>query len=368
MAATACRRYADIMRDLEQLINEHIHHQKAGTQHLSKLKLLVPSVGVFFTPLALERAFIYQDSHRCISSRYFVPPSFNDIRLVLNTAQLLTLCAIKDPLGLVTFDGDLTLYDDGASLTPENPVVPRLLALLAKGTCLGIVTAAGYTDAARYHGRLHGLLDAVHASSSLSATHKRNLIVMGGESNFLFRYDARSPSLLTLVPQEDWVLEEMKAWTESDIQAVLDIAEGALRECVRGMRLQAQILRKERAVGIVPDAGTKLAREQLEETVLVAQKMLEMTDVGRRIPFCAFNGGSDVFIDIGDKSLGVLACQRFFGGISGARSLHVGDQFLSAGANDFKARLACTTAWIAGPAETVALLDELEAHTEDETV
>ena len=42
--------------------------------------------------------------------------------------------------------------------------------------------------------------------------------------------------------------------------------------------------------------------------------------------------------------------------------MHVGDQFLSAGANDFKARLACTTAWIAGPSETVGLLDELEWH------
>ncbi len=70
-------------------------------------------------------------------------------------------------------------------------------------------------------------------------------------------------------------------------------------------------------------------------------------------------GGNDVFVDIGDKSWGVLACQRFFGGIEGSKSLHVGDQFLSAGANDFKARLACTTAWIASPAETVQLLDEL---------
>jgi len=62
-------------------------------------------------------------------------------------------------------------------------------------------------------------------------------------------------------------------------------------------------------------------------------------------------GGNDVFVDIGDKSWGVLACQRFFGGIEGGKTLHVGDQFLSAGANDFKARLACTTAWIANPAE-----------------
>ena len=42
-----------------------------------------------------------------------------------------------------------------------------------------------------------------------------------------------------------------------------------------------------------------------------------------------------------------------------AKTLHIGDQFLSAGANDFKTRSACTTAWIANPGETVELLDEL---------
>lgn len=53
-------------------------------------------------------------------------------------------------------------------------------------------------------------------------------------------------------------------------------------------------------------------------------------------------------------------CQSFFQGIHGAKTLHIGDQFLSAGANDFKARQACTTAWIANPQETIFLLDELE--------
>lgn len=60
--------------------------------------------------------------------------------------------------------------------------------------------------------------------------------------------------------------------------------------------------------------------------------------MGKRLPFCAFNGGNDVFIDIGDKSWGVLSCQRYFGGIQASKSLHVGDQFLSIGANDFKVR------------------------------
>jgi IMP and pyridine-specific 5'-nucleotidase len=88
-------------------------------------------------------------------------------------------------------------------------------------------------------------------------------------------------------------------------------------------------------------------------------KVQEMSAVGRRLPFCAFNGGNDVFVDIGDKSWGVRACQNFFNGIDASKTLHIGDQFLSVGANDFKARLACTTAWVANPTETVQLLDEI---------
>lgn len=109
-----------------------------------------------------------------------------------------------------------------------------------------------------------------------------------------------------------------------------------------------------------------------------------MSEVGRLLPFCAFNGGNDVFVDIGDKSWGVQVCQNYFGksiegnegstssgdsnssysdsgfeAIGGERTLHVGDQFLSAGSNDFKARVVGTTAWIASPTETVELLDEL---------
>lgn len=72
-------------------------------------------------------------------------------------------------------------------------------------------------------------------------------------------------------------------------------------------------------------------------------------------------GGNDVFIDIGDKSYGVMSCQKYFGGIPPHRTLHIGDQFLSAtGANDFKARIACTTAWVTSPEETALLLNSLE--------
>ncbi|SMR49424.1 unnamed protein product [Zymoseptoria tritici ST99CH_3D1] len=352
MARSAHARYAQIMRDVEELIVDHIARHQSGS--ISKLKLLVPSVGTFFTPLPLQAAFAWQDQKRRISSRRFVAPSFNDIRQVLNTAQAMSLVK-SSKLELVTFDGDVTLYDDGESLVSENPVIPRILDLMRRGARIGIVTAAGYTEAEKYHGRLHGLLEAV-ACLPPSA---QKLVVMGGEANFLFTYSADAPFRLVRVPDKSWHLPEMSTWTEENITALLDVAEAALNNCIKSMDLPVSVLRKERAVGIYPPAGVRLAREQLEEAVLVTQRIVEMSEPGRKIPFCAFNGGNDVFVDIGDKSWGVMACQQYFGGIEGGQTLHVGDQFLSAGANDFKARLACTTAWIANPAETVALLDEL---------
>lgn len=193
----------------------------------------------------------------------------------------------------------------------------------------------------------------------------------GGESNFLFKFSPHTSHLLEWVPRRSWILDEMQAWTEPIIQALLNKAETALRECVHNMSLPAVIIRKERAVGMIPSTPTvRFARESLEETVLIVQKMLEMSQVGQALPFCAFNGGNDVFVDIGDKSWGVLVCQKFFGDImgnkiEGQRTLHVGDQFLSAnGANDFRARKVGTTAWVASPTETVELLDELKEFQE----
>ncbi|KXT05503.1 hypothetical protein AC578_3698 [Pseudocercospora eumusae] len=357
MAKSAHERYAQIMKDVEDLIVDHIAHQKGGLENKSKLKLLVPSIGTFFTPLPLQAAFLLQDQKRRISSRRFVAPSFNDVRQVLNTAQAMALVKASK-LELVTFDGDVTLYDDGDNLNPDNPVIKRILALMRSGARIGIVTAAGYTEAEKYYQRLFGLLDAV-ADADLSHDLEKRLVVMGGEANFLFTYDPNVACKLVPVPAKDWQLPEMQTWTEENVKALLDVGEAALQHCIDSMKLPVQVLRKTRAVGIFPPKGVKLAREQLEETVLVVQRILEMSDAGQRIPFCAFNGGNDVFVDIGDKSWGVMACQRYFGGIEGGRSLHVGDQFLSAGANDFKARLACTTAWIANPTETVALLDEI---------
>lgn len=381
MSDDARRRYAEIMRDVELMLNDHIEHQESAPgAPPSKLKLLVPTIGTFFTRLPLEAAFQRQDARRFISSRRFVSPSFNDVRLILNSAQAMAVAEPGRPEGalqLATFDGDVTLYDDGECLVPTSPVIPRMLSLLRRGVCIGIVTAAGYYTADRYYERLHGLLDAIAESADLTPRQRQNIVIMGGEANYLFEFDATSPHRLRPVPRERWLTPEMAAWSDARIDELLDAAEAALRDSVRTMNLPATLMRKDRAVGIIPtDPTIRIPRESLEETVLVVQKILELkinrggaangtTDGTAPVPFCAFNGGRDVFVDIGDKSWGVNVCQKWFGGqngggaIRGENTLHVGDQFLSAGSNDFKARSVGTTAWIASPAETVELLDEL---------
>ncbi|XWW94208.1 hypothetical protein V2A60_002151 [Cordyceps javanica] len=396
MSEEAHRRYAEIMRDVEMMIDDHIARQNQDSPIPSKLGMLVPTAGPFFTRLPLEAAFKYQDRKRYISCRRYVAPSFNDVRLVLNSAQIMAVT--NGTLQLATFDGDVTLYEDGQNLEPSSPVVSRLMNLLRNNIKIGIVTAAGYTTADGYYGRLHGLLETVAASTELDPVQKQNLVIMGGEANYLFEYSQSSPHRLAPVPRAQWLTPEMASWSESDITALLDVAETALRDCVRSMNLPARLIRKDRAVGIIPDPPhVQIARESLEETVLVVQRILELGSLGLReqaaaaapgsggsgsnskrgVPFCAFNGGRDVFVDIGDKSWGVAVCQQWFGrradagaappastAIKGENTLHVGDQFLSAGSNDFKARSVGTTAWIASPSETVELLDELADLTQ----
>ncbi|KAI1339282.1 IMP-specific 5-nucleotidase [Xylariaceae sp. FL0016] len=367
MSEEAHRRYAEIMRDVEGMIDDHIRHQIDEAPVPSKLKLLVPTIGNFWTRLPLEASFKFQDRKRFISSRRFVSPSFNDVRLILNSAQIMAITTYGS-LQLATFDGDVTLYDDGESLEPDSPVISRMLDLMRKNVKIGIVTAAGYTTAERYYSRLHGLLNAIAQSEDLTPVQRQNIIIMGGEANYLFEFSPTAPHLLAPVPREQWLTAEMATWSDTSIDSLLDIAESALRDCIKTMALPASLMRKDRAVGIIPsDPKVRIPRESLEETVLVVQKILELS-IGNRseraVPFCAFNGGRDVFVDIGDKSWGVSVCQKWFGGGDGKmirpeETLHVGDQFLSAGSNDFKARSVGTTAWIASPAETVELLDEL---------
>ncbi|CDF89904.1 ZYBA0S05-04434g1_1 [Zygosaccharomyces bailii CLIB 213] len=388
--------YAQIFKDIEVLIDNKMDFdarsqelEKSGAGELeyellgkSRLKQLVPTIGSFFTELPLEKAFLWGDSHGAISDRRMVAPSFNDVRRILNTAQVFYFKDNKrrlnrELLKLVTFDGDVTLYEDGGSLTFSNPVIPYLLTLLERNIRVGIVTAAGYDEPQKYESRLEGLITAVHDSTSLTQTQKRNLAIMGGESNYLFQYyeEGTSEYGFKTVPQEEWLLPHMKDWEDRDIQQTLDFAEKMLYSLKKRLNLpeEVPIIRKERAVGIVSgerfdpiiqrQVRVGLQREQLEEIVLTLQSSLETFLPARRIQFSCFDGGSDVWCDIGGKDLGLRILQRFYqpsDPIKASETLHVGDQFAPIGsANDFKARLAGCTLWIASPAETVVNLHKL---------
>jgi len=78
------------------------------------------------------------------------------------------------------------------------------------------------------------------------------------------------------------------------------------------MKLNAHILRKSRAVGIVHSvAGAKFPREQLEETVLVTQKILEMSEIGSKLPFCAFNGMTLMSLVIYQRHVSLTITRRW---------------------------------------------------------
>ncbi|KNC21314.1 hypothetical protein FF38_01257 [Lucilia cuprina] len=136
-------------------------------------------------------------------------------------------------------------------------------------------------------------------------------------------------------------------------------------ELNRGLEKVSEIIRKDRSVGIVPLPDKHIPREDLEEIVLNVSNILQYSDCAARIYFCAFNGGSDVWVDIGDKRYGVLSLQKYLGDIKNMQTLHVGDQFASIGANDFKARLVASTIWVCCPRETSDMLEEFFGYLDE---
>lgn len=58
-------------------------------------------------------------------------------------------------------------------------------------------------------------------------------------------------------------------------------------------------------MGLIPGAPT--IYEVLEELAITVQQQL----VDAPLPFCAFNGGGDVFVDVGNKSLGLEALMQY---------------------------------------------------------
>lgn len=389
-------RYLEVFHDVESMIENHRYIEEinsCGSDSLviSRLQKLIPSIGSFYTSLPLARAFKLQDSRRSISRRRLVSPSFNDVRMVLCSAQIMALADIyhNDPenrLRLVTFDGDVTLYEDGQLLKNDDAIVDPLVDLLAADLYVAVVTAAGYPGqegAEQYYGRLKGLVDTMKIDPRVSDAQRERLLIMGAESNYLFRYSNRLGTFQYL-DGDDWYLPHMREWDPEKIEYIMDTVYQHMRRLQRTYNLaeDTTIIRKARSVGIIPNQGFRILRELLEEMVLSCNTKLNeilsclinprtATQGAREINGCAFNGGSDVWVDIGDKSLGVECLQHYLGRCESpetifrkSQTLHLGDQFASVGANDFKARQSACTVWIASPRETTAILKDLVLELE----
>jgi IMP and pyridine-specific 5'-nucleotidase len=236
---------ADTFSHFEVLIDEHIRRNRTddtSPRTTSRLQQLVPTVGVFHTRLPLRRAFEEYNRKHKLTKRKHITISFNEIRHILNLAQIMALAGIetnesetgttggttggtttttttvgsmpdkeatsprvrgKDATPtpgaapttfvgprLITFDGDQTLYSDGANFESNRQLAHYMYLLLKHGVTVAVVTAAGYEYITeKYEYRLSGLL-AYFQETNLSPKDCERFYLFGGECNYLLQVRA----------------------------------------------------------------------------------------------------------------------------------------------------------------------------------
>ena len=456
----------DTFSHFEMLIDEHrrmtdeLQNESTGMHNLhpsnvivqSRLKQLVPQVGTFYTRLPLRKAFEMYNAKYGVTKRRHICISFNEIRHILNLAQVLALIhpipgqiplekpplyrpssaiseggksdvsvetigessivqssrqqddnnipdtprdlwsgddsiATPDPISmrklmgrndrsdsiieenlppashpfpgpkLLCFDGDQTLYSDGANFDKNQKLAKYLYLLLKHGVTIAVVTAAGYEyQTMKYELRLSGLL-TYFKERGLEVDDLERFYIFGGECNYLLRVRGYvwqtqcmylficffNPITRTFAKtklgkdyklhavREDgpggWMVstkyfaEAPGNWPEDEITNVLDRAEASFQSSLEEQNMRARIIRKKRSVGLIPKEDVKIPREALDEAVLRIQTELDAAKV--RLPFCAFNGGRDAWVDVGNKRVGVQVLQSYLG-IPPEETLHIG--------------------------------------------
>ena len=457
---------ADTFSHFEMLIDEHREMSMNSAQSSaaaggssddkpSRLKQLVPTVGAFHTHLPLRRAFEAYNAKYGLTKRKHICISFNELRHILNLAQIMALrCAdgvttarpdaglqghgddvdreeeeralkrwesqlgedldllstpvlkpaemctssggappsppafdlgggasdgggighnsddsgdsSKSPFcgpKLITFDGDQTLYSDGANFDSNPKLALYLYLLLRNGVTVAVVTAAGYEyQSEKYELRLSGLL-AYFRDRALPASDCERFYLFGGECNYLLQlgkdyklHAVKERGAGGWLTSTKYIDSTPGNWDDDEVKILLDVAEECMSKSVKEQNLRARLIRKKRAVGLVPKADERIPREALDETILRVQAELQRhSDVS--LPFCAFNGGSDAWVDCGNKRVGVAILQSYLG-VPNVSTLHIGDQFLNTG-NDFAAREICPCVWITSPEETTYILKSI---------
>ncbi|KAL9189591.1 hypothetical protein ACHAXT_009266 [Thalassiosira profunda] len=284
-----------------------------------------------------------------------------NIEEALSAGGIGTRSAFPGPK-LICFDGDQTLYSDGANFGADCKLAKYLYLLLKHGVTIAVVTAAGYEyQSEKYEVRLSGLLE-YFKERGLEAEHLERFYIFGGECNYLLRlgndyklHAVREDGPGGWMISTKYFAESPGNWSEAEITSILDRAEACFNLSMKDQNMRARIIRKKRSVGLIPQVDEKIPREALDETVLRIQTELENAKVN--LPFCAFNGGRDAWVDVGNKRVGVQVLQSYLG-IPPEETLHIGDQFLNTG-NDFAARSVCPCVWITSPEETSYILKSI---------
>lgn len=365
----AKKTYFDTFRYFEQMVEEDRMCVAAVEPRISQIRTFVPTIGSFHTPLPLEQAFRDYDAKYAVTSRRHIAPTFNEIRHILNLAQVY---ALRSSLRFISFDGDQTLYEDGGNFEHDSALSIAIRTLLKTGVNVALITAAGYGhEGPRYETRLQGLL-AGFQEHSLSDEALNRFFVVGGECNYYLRCVREDERVqLKRIPDEMWEKAapgpRPYSWSEPECKRILDIAEESFRSSAKELRLRAKIIRKPRGLGIIaggPDSvksvptghgSEKLKREALDEVALRAQEELKKAEPQLTLLYCCFNGGRDAWVDVGNKRVGVEAMQSLLHITEKNTCLHVGDQFLNMG-NDYAARDVSPCIWITNPRETEKIL------------
>jgi IMP and pyridine-specific 5'-nucleotidase len=385
----------DTFSHFEVLINEHRRLEMEGSSRPSRLQQLVPTVGTFHTQLPLRQAFqVYNDKH-FLTKRKHIQISFNEIRHILNLAQAIAMrypdgCREGNPMSeifsngmkdegeieeetiepgqlkgprMITFDGDQTLYSDGSNFDSNPRLANYLYLLLRHGVSVAVVTAAGYEyNVEKYEFRLSGLLEYFKAKQ-LTQEECERFYLFGGECNYLMHlgsdfhlHPVRETGPGGWITATKYLPDSPANWSEEELNALLDTAQEAVKNSMEDQNIRGRVLRKKRSVGLVPTSGTTIPREALDETVLrCIMKLSAMNgNAGPNLPFCSFNGGTDAWVDVGNKRVAVEVLSSYLG-VNSAEILHIGDQFLNTG-NDFAARAICPCIWITSPDETTYIL------------
>jgi len=86
-----------------ELLNEmNTTNNGINSNSTSRLQKLVPSIGIFYTRLPLRKAFMAYNQKYGITKRQYICISFNEIRHILNLAQILAM--MKEPKQEVVVD------------------------------------------------------------------------------------------------------------------------------------------------------------------------------------------------------------------------------------------------------------------------